>query len=94
MPLYEGLGITDKDIVVVLDIGTAYTKSVKFFSNHLMFSIYFCRMGFCGEFAPRYIIPSEVTCKTTNKNRKLFDFENAEDLYDLLVQFLSNIYFK
>lgn len=51
-------------------------------------------MGFSGEFAPRCITRSEVRCKQSGQYRKIFDYENAEDLYDLLVEFIHVLYFK
>ncbi|XP_030745749.1 actin-related protein 10 [Sitophilus oryzae] len=75
MPLYETLS-TEK-LIVVLDIGTAFTK-----------------FGFTSEFAPRYIIRSEVRCKKTNSLRRICDYNSPEDLYDLLVEFIHTIYFK
>lgn len=53
-----------------------------------------CRFGFTGEFAPRCIIPSEVKCKKTGTIRKIMDYKNEQDLYDLLVDFLHTLYFK
>ncbi|KAB0799199.1 hypothetical protein PPYR_07079 [Photinus pyralis] len=77
MPIYEGIGaITDK-LVVVMDIGAAYTK-----------------LGFSGEFSPRYIIRSEVRCKETGLMRNIRDYKDDQDLYDLLVDFLHSLYFK
>lgn len=55
---------------------------------------FYLRLGFSGEFAPRTIIRSEVRCKETGKIRKLFDYENVQDLYDLLVEFIHLLYFK
>ncbi|CAG9763009.1 unnamed protein product [Ceutorhynchus assimilis] len=54
----------------------------------------FTKFGFTSEFAPRYIIRSEVRCKRTNKIRKLSSYESPEDLHDLLVDFIHAIYFK
>lgn len=77
MPIYEGIGaITDK-LVVIMDIGAAYTK-----------------LGFSGEFSPRYIIRSEVRCKETGLMRNIRDYKDDGDLYDVLVDFLHTLYFK
>ncbi|ENN82783.1 hypothetical protein YQE_00849, partial [Dendroctonus ponderosae] len=79
MPIYEPItsefGV--KPLVVLLDIGTAFTK-----------------FGFTGEFAPRYIIRSEVRCKRTCQIKKLCDYESSQDLYDFLVDFIHMIYFE
>lgn len=60
----------------------------------LCFSHLYFRIGFSGEFAPRCITRSEVRCKETGKIRKIFDYDNAQDLYDLLVEFIHVLYFK
>ncbi|KAL1505272.1 hypothetical protein ABEB36_004871 [Hypothenemus hampei] len=54
----------------------------------------FTKFGFTSEFAPRNIIRSQVRCKNTNTIRRLYDFQSAEDLYDLLVEFIHTIFFK
>ncbi|XP_076274002.1 actin-related protein 10 [Rhynchophorus ferrugineus] len=54
----------------------------------------FTRFGFTTDFAPRYIIRSEVRCKKTNKLRKICDYDSADDLYDMLVELIHIIYFK
>ncbi|XP_060531713.1 actin-related protein 10 [Cylas formicarius] len=69
--------LSSEKLIVVLDIGTAYTK-----------------FGFASEFAPRYIIRSEVRCKTTDRLRKLCDYESPEDLFNMLTDFIHMIYFK
>lgn len=56
--------------------------------------IYHYRFGFAAEFAPRNIIRSEVRCRTTGALRKVWDFKSEQDLYDILVDFIHNIYFK
>lgn len=77
MPIYEGIGAIADKLVVVMDIGTAYTK-----------------LGFSGEFSPRYILKSEVRCKETGIMRNIRDYKDERDLYDLLVDFLHVLYFK
>lgn len=52
------------------------------------------RFGFSGEFSPRHIIPTSVACKKTKTVRKICDYVNEQDLYDLLVEFIHAIYFK
>lgn len=54
----------------------------------------FFRFGFTGEFAPRCIIRSEIKCKNGNQFRKIADYKNELDLYDMLVDFLHILYFK
>ncbi|KRT78770.1 hypothetical protein AMK59_7876 [Oryctes borbonicus] len=54
----------------------------------------YTKIGFSGEFAPRAIISSEVRCKNTNQIRKIYDYKDKEDLYDLLVEFIHLLYFK
>ncbi|PSN40530.1 hypothetical protein C0J52_12264 [Blattella germanica] len=76
MPLYEGIGLSEKQAVVI-DIGAAYTK-----------------FGFAGESGPRCIVRSEIKCPDTNKVKKVLSYSNEEELYDLLVEFIHNLYFR
>ncbi|ODN04542.1 Actin-related protein 10 [Orchesella cincta] len=78
MPLYEGIGLINEKHPVVLEIGQAFTKA-----------------GFAGENAPRCFIPSTVPSKDNpSKVRKLIDYQDESDLYQMLVDFLNTIYFK
>ncbi|XP_072383319.1 actin-related protein 10 [Diabrotica undecimpunctata] len=54
----------------------------------------YTKFGFSGEFAPRTIIKSVARCKKSGQLRRIWDYESAEDLYDLLVEFLHVIYFR
>lgn len=54
----------------------------------------YTKFGFTGEFAPRCIIRSEIKCKHSNQIRKITDYKNELDLYDMLVDFLHILYFK
>ncbi|XP_017772679.1 PREDICTED: actin-related protein 10 [Nicrophorus vespilloides] len=54
----------------------------------------YTKLGFSGEHAPRCIIRTEVFCKKTHKVRKIYDYEDKYDLYDLLVDFIHILYFK
>lgn len=68
----------------------------KTFINFILITYYInsFRFGFTSEFAPRYIIRSEVRCKKTGRCRSICDYESPEDLHDLLVDFIHTIYFK
>ncbi|KAF6212667.1 hypothetical protein GE061_013193 [Apolygus lucorum] len=50
----------------------------------------YTKFGFIGEFSPRCIIPTEIYCTRTEKIRKIFDYENDQDLYALLVASYTN----
>ena len=50
------------------------------------------RCGFCGETGPRAIIPSRVTLD--GRERSVFDYQDGEDLYRLLVQLIETVYFR
>ncbi|XP_069684349.1 actin-related protein 10 [Periplaneta americana] len=76
MPLYEGIGLTEKQAVVI-DIGAAYTK-----------------FGFAGESGPRCIVRTEIRCPETKQVKKVLNYSSKEELYDLLVEFLHNLYFR
>nr|XP_023025103.1 actin-related protein 10 [Leptinotarsa decemlineata] len=54
----------------------------------------YTKFGFSGEFSPRTIIKSEVRCKTSKQFRRVWNYKSAEDLYDLLVDFMHSIFFK
>ncbi|BET01405.1 Hypothetical protein NTJ_14221 [Nesidiocoris tenuis] len=54
----------------------------------------YTKFGFVGEYSPRCIIPSEIRCPRTNKVRRIYDYENEQDLYSLLVAFIHKLYFK
>jgi actin-related protein 10 len=54
----------------------------------------YTKFGFSGEYAPRCIIRSEVCCKKTNTIRRILDYKDEKDLYDLLVDFVHVLYFK
>uniref|UniRef100_A0A0A9YD65 Actin-related protein 10 n=2 Tax=Lygus hesperus TaxID=30085 RepID=A0A0A9YD65_LYGHE len=54
----------------------------------------YTKFGFVGEFSPRCIIPTEIYCTRTEKIRKVFDYENDQDLYALLVAFIHKLYFR
>ncbi|KAG5873011.1 hypothetical protein JTB14_025408 [Gonioctena quinquepunctata] len=54
----------------------------------------YTKFGFSGEFAPRAIIKSEVRCRSTGQLKKIWNFESADDLYDLLVEFIHSIFFR
>ncbi|XP_057328804.1 actin-related protein 10 [Microplitis mediator] len=74
---YEGIRYTSEKQVVVLDIGSAYTK-----------------FGYAGEGTPRGIVKTEVKCPETKQMRKIYKYNDTEDLYQLLVEFFHVIFFR
>lgn len=58
------------------------------------FGARYTKFGFAGELSPRCIIRTQVICPTTGKLRWVFDYENEEDLYALLVAFVYKLYFR
>ncbi|XP_014213455.1 actin-related protein 10 [Copidosoma floridanum] len=54
----------------------------------------YTKYGFAGEAAPRGIIRTEVKCSVTKEIRRIFDYKDDNDLYQLLVEFLHGIFFK
>ncbi|XP_008561149.1 actin-related protein 10 [Microplitis demolitor] len=74
---YEGIRYTSEKQVVVLDIGSAYTK-----------------FGYAGEGTPRGIVRTEVKCPETKQMRKIYNYNDTEDLYQLLVEFFHVIFFR
>ena len=60
----------------------------------LKFHLYSDRVGFAGETGPRSIVRTEVRCPKSGQIRKCFDATKAEEQYDLLVEFIHNLYFR
>ncbi|KAJ8683551.1 hypothetical protein QAD02_019343 [Eretmocerus hayati] len=54
----------------------------------------YTKYGFAGEAAPRGIIKTEIKCPKSKVNRKVFDYTDEDDLYQLLVEFLHYMFFK
>lgn len=52
------------------------------------------RFGYAGEVSPRGIIRTEVRCSESKKIRRIIDYKDIEDLYQLLVDFLHLLFFK
>ncbi|XP_035784460.1 actin-related protein 10-like [Anopheles albimanus] len=81
MPLFET--VLQEKPAIVLEIGSALAK-----------------LGFGGEPYPRCIVPSVVldheakNAGQTTPNRRLFDYANEAELYNLLVEFLKTVFFK
>ncbi|XP_050354791.1 actin-related protein 10 [Nymphalis io] len=54
----------------------------------------YTKFGFTGEAAPRCIIPSEYWCTSERKFKRVYDYNNEEELYDNLVHMLHLLYFR
>ncbi|KAE8750900.1 hypothetical protein FOCC_FOCC002328 [Frankliniella occidentalis] len=54
----------------------------------------YTKVGFAGEAGPRSIVPSEVRCPKDGRTRKVFDAVKADEQYNLLVEFIHNLYFR
>ncbi|XP_011863461.1 PREDICTED: actin-related protein 10-like [Vollenhovia emeryi] len=54
----------------------------------------YTKFGYAGEATPRGIIRTEVRCSESKKTRKIVDYKDTEDLYQLLVDFLHLLFFK
>ncbi|EGI70689.1 Actin-related protein 10 [Acromyrmex echinatior] len=54
----------------------------------------YTKFGYAGEVSPRGIIRTEVRCSESKKIRRIIDYRDAEDLYQLLVDFLHLLFFK
>ncbi|XP_076244202.1 actin-related protein 10 [Calliopsis andreniformis] len=54
----------------------------------------YTKFGYAGETTPRGIIKTEVKCPETKKLRKIYDYTDTEDLYQLLVEFIHSLFFK
>ncbi|XP_026483197.2 actin-related protein 10 [Vanessa tameamea] len=54
----------------------------------------YTKFGFTGEAAPRCIIPSEYWCTSERRFKRVYDYNNEEELYDNLVHMLHLLYFR
>uniref|UniRef100_U5EI79 Putative actin-related protein 10 n=1 Tax=Corethrella appendiculata TaxID=1370023 RepID=U5EI79_9DIPT len=54
----------------------------------------FTKLGFAGESYPRIIIPSDITNCEHQTTKKVYDYDNEDQLYDQLVEFIKTIFFK
>lgn len=54
----------------------------------------YTKFGYAGETVPRGIIKTEVKCAESKDVRKIFDYSDVEDLYQLLVEFLHLLFFR
>ncbi|XP_044728651.1 actin-related protein 10 [Chrysoperla carnea] len=54
----------------------------------------YTKFGFAGEFSPRCIIPSEIKMPSTGIVRKIADYQDKDDLFDILVEFVFMLYTK
>ncbi|XP_046823392.1 actin-related protein 10 [Vespa crabro] len=54
----------------------------------------YTKFGYAGETVPRGIIKTEVKCTESKEVRKVFDYSDVEDLYQLLVEFLHLLFFR
>lgn len=46
------------------------------------------------EAYPRKIIPSEITVSSTGKLKNIFKYEDEQEFYDQLIEFLQMVFFK
>ncbi|XP_016908960.2 actin-related protein 10 isoform X1 [Apis cerana] len=73
-------------------------EGVRFLSNKQMviFDIgsAYTKFGYAGEPTPRGIIRTEIKCPETKELRRIYDYKNTEDLYQLLVEFLHALFFR
>ncbi|XP_076756917.1 actin-related protein 10 [Xylocopa sonorina] len=54
----------------------------------------YTKFGYAGEPAPRGIIRTEVKCPETKELRRIYDYTDTEDLYQLLVEFLHALFLR
>ncbi|XP_012284801.1 actin-related protein 10 [Orussus abietinus] len=54
----------------------------------------YTKFGYAGEAAPRGIIRTEVKCPETKEIRQIFHYKDTQDLYQLLVEFIHQLFFK
>ncbi|XP_034175360.2 actin-related protein 10 [Osmia lignaria lignaria] len=54
----------------------------------------YTKFGYAGEATPRGIIRTEIKCSESKELRKIYDYKDTEDLYQLLVEFLHALFFR
>ncbi|XP_075157327.1 actin-related protein 10 [Haematobia irritans] len=54
----------------------------------------YTKFGFAAEAYPRKILPTEVILSSNGKTKNLFDYEDKQEFYDQMVDFLQTIFFK
>ena len=54
----------------------------------------YTKFGYAGEPTPRGIIRTEIKCPETRELRRIYDYKDTEDLYQLLVEFLHALFFR
>ncbi|XP_031849349.1 actin-related protein 10 [Nomia melanderi] len=54
----------------------------------------YTKYGYANEATPRGIIRTEVMCSETKQLRRIYDYKDTEDLYQLLVEFLHCLFFR
>lgn len=73
-------------------------EGVRYFSDKQMviFDIgsAYTKFGYASEPTPRGIIRTEIKCPETKTIRKIYDYRDTDDLYQLLVEFLHALFFR
>ncbi|KAK2580324.1 hypothetical protein KPH14_001222 [Odynerus spinipes] len=86
-----------QDLIQIINMSHGY-EGVRYISDKQMviFDIgsAYTKFGYAGETTPRGIIRTEIKCTESKKIRKVFDYEDTEDLYQLLVEFLHLLFFR
>ncbi|KAF7996693.1 hypothetical protein HCN44_002339 [Aphidius gifuensis] len=54
----------------------------------------YTKFGYAGEATPRGIIRTEIKCPTSKLVRKIYRYNDVDDLYQLLVEFLHALFFR
>lgn len=54
----------------------------------------YTKFGYAGEPTPRGIIRTEIKCPETKVLRKVYDYKDTSDLYQLLVEFLHALFLR
>ncbi|CAK9828640.1 Actin-related protein 10 [Anthophora retusa] len=52
----------------------------------------YTKFGYTGEATPRGIIKTEINCPETKQLRKIYDYTDTKDLYQLLVEFFHLLF--
>ena len=92
MPFYEGIGLIAEKNAVVIDIGSAYTKVKQLYCIHspsFRLTDTTLKVGYAGEATPRTVVATPRELHAWRRPPAADD-----ELYDALVQFVHQIYFR
>lgn len=55
---------------------------------------FYSRLGFAGESAPRFIIPTKVENASDGMTKDLFEYQDNKEFYEQVITFIQKLFFK